>query len=56
MSNSDMGAGIHKLCSNYPNTWPGDLLWEDAAIFHLSHMWIIFSLYFAQDTFSVNTC
>lgn len=62
MSNSDfcllhytyVEAGRHKLCSNYPNTWPGDPFCEDAAVFHLSYTWMIFSLYFTQDTFSVN--
>lgn len=47
MKHSDVGAGRHKLCSNYTNTCPGgDILWENAAIFHLSHTWMIFSLYF----------
>lgn len=57
MSNSDfcllhytyVEAGRHKLCSNYPNTWPGDLFCEDAAVFHLSYTWMIFSLYFTRD-------
>lgn len=34
MNNSNVRGGRHKLCSNYPNTWPGgDLLWEDADFF-----------------------
>lgn len=47
--------GRPKLCSIYPNTWPGgDLLWEDADIFHLPHAWMMFSPHFTQNTFSVN--